>query len=162
MHSDMWAGEPAGAIMVFLPVFGAAGCTGVRWIEPASFPEDFMRPLDDFIAGAHLAEGGREYDAGLTLGTMLLADPFLIHATQKGSDSLRLSIDFRFLPNEMLASDALAPGTRLGNYLATEDWTDIGSGRILTTDQPLADYDGPDVANSNDYPARFSIKFVHG
>ena len=162
MHSDMWAGEPAGAIMVFLPVFGAAGCTGVRWIEPTAFPVEFMRPLDDFIAGAHLAEGGREYDAGLTPGSMLLVDPFLIHATQKDSNSLRLSIDFRFLPNEMLASDAPAPGTRLSNYLAPKDWADIGSGRILTTDQPLTEYDGPDVATSNEYAAQFPIKFVHG
>ncbi|MBT4748706.1 MAG: hypothetical protein HOO19_05215, partial [Rhodospirillaceae bacterium] len=61
MHSDMWAGEPAGAIMAFLPVFGAAGKTGIKWIEPLSFPEKLMGPLDDFDAGAHLAEGGREY-----------------------------------------------------------------------------------------------------
>ncbi|MBT6830776.1 MAG: hypothetical protein HOA58_14780 [Rhodospirillaceae bacterium] len=160
MHSDMWAGEPAGAIMVFLPVFGASDKNGVKWIEPTSFPEALMGPLDDFDAGAHLAEGGREYDAGLTPGALLLADPYLIHATQKNSDSMRLSIDFRFLPAETLASDDLAPGTRLDNYLTPEDWADIGAGRVLTSDAPLADYDGPDLATSNDYAAQFPIKFI--
>ncbi|MFP6734638.1 MAG: hypothetical protein VB959_12430 [Rhodospirillales bacterium] len=158
MHSDMWAGEPAGAIMVFLPVFGATGKTGIKWIEPLAFPEDLMGPLDDFDAGAHLTLGGREYDAGLSPGSLLLADPFLIHATQKNSDSLRLSIDFRFLPIETLASDAPAPGTRFGNYLAPNHWADIGAGRVLTSDAPLADYDGPDIATSNDYAAQFPIK----
>jgi|GEM_PF-246284 SAM-dependent methyltransferase len=162
MHSDMWAGEPAGAIMVFLPVFGAAGNTGIKWIEPLSFPQALMGPLDDFDAGAHLAEGGREYDCGLTPGVLLLADPYLIHATQKNSNNLRLSIDFRFLPAETLASDDLAPGTRLDNYLAPEDWADIGTGRVLTSDAPLADYDGPDLATSNDYAAQFPIKFIDG
>ncbi|MBT4750364.1 MAG: hypothetical protein HOO19_13610, partial [Rhodospirillaceae bacterium] len=90
------------------------------------------------------------------------ADPYLIHATQKNSDSLRLSIDFRFLPSETLASDDLAPGTRLDNYLAPEDWADIGAGRVLTSGATLADYDGPDIATSNDYAAQFPIKFIDG
>ena len=33
---------------------------------------------------------------------------------------------------------------------------------VLATDQPLADYDGPEVATSNDYAAQFPIKIVHG
>ncbi|MAF47755.1 MAG: hypothetical protein QGH73_10755 [Rhodospirillales bacterium] len=162
MHSDMWAGEPAGAIMVFLPVFGDFGQNGVTWIEPVSFPEEFMGPLDDFDAGAHLTEGGRQYDAAFVPGEIMLADPYLIHATQKNSDSLRLSIDFRFIPNQTLASDGLAPGTRLGNYLPTADWADIGNGRLLTSEAPLIDYTGPDIATSNDYAAPFPIKRIDG
>jgi hypothetical protein len=160
MHSDMWAGEPAGAIMVFLPVFGAAGKNGIKWVEPAAPNEDFMRPLEDFDAGAHLTQGGREYDSELRPGTLLLADPFLIHATQKNSDGLRLSIDFRFIPKQSLASDEAAPGTRNGNYLAPGDWADIGQGRMLTSDAPLAGYDGPDINTSNDYAAEFPIKRI--
>ncbi len=158
MHSDMWAGEPANAVMVFLPVFGEYGKIGVKWIEPLHFPTDLMRPLEDFDEGKHLIDGGREYDATFNPGDIVLADPYLIHATQKNAAGLRLSIDFRFLTAQSLESDAPAPGTRLRNYFSYEDWADIGEGRILTTEAPLAAFEGADEATKNDYAAPFEIK----
>jgi len=158
MHSDMWAGEPANAVMVFLPVFGEYGKIGVKWIEPRHFPSDLMRPLEDFDEGKHLIDGGREYDAAFNPGDIVLADPYLIHATQKNAQGLRLSIDFRFLTAQSLESDAPAPGTRNRNYLDYDAWADIGNGRILTTEAPLAPFDGEDVATSNEYAAPFEIK----
>ncbi len=158
MHSDMWAGEPANAVMVFLPVFGEYGKIGIKWIEPRNFPAELMRPLEDFDEGLHLIEGGREYDAAFNPGDIVLADPYLIHATQKSAAGLRLSIDFRFLTAQNLESDAPAPGTRNRNYFSYKDWADIGEGRILTTEAPLAPFEGEDVATSNDYAAPFEIK----
>ena len=158
MHSDMWAGEPANAVMVFLPVFGEYGKIGVKWIEPRHFPSDLMRPLEDFDEGKHLIDGGREYDAAFNPGDIVLADPYLIHATQKNAQGLRLSIDFRFLTAQSLESDAPAPGTRNRNYLDYDAWADIGNGRILTTEAPLAPFEGEDVATSNEHAAPFEIK----
>ncbi|NQV55749.1 MAG: hypothetical protein HQ503_07820 [Rhodospirillales bacterium] len=162
MHSDMWAGEPAGAIMAFLPVFGKRGQVGVKWIEPAHFPEEYMRPLDDFDEGLHLIENGREYVAEFEPGEILLSDPFLIHATQKNADCLRLSIDFRFLPIKQAVGDSMALGTRNHSYLSPAAWADIGTGHMLTTDAPLSDYTGPDITTSNDYAAPFEIKKIDG
>jgi hypothetical protein len=161
-HSDMWAGEPAAAVIVFLPVFGIPGALGVRWIEPKSFPPELARPLDDFAEGARLIAGGREYEALFDPGVILLSDPFLVHATQRDSDGLRLSIDFRFISRHPLESDAVAPGTRRENYLPYDAWADIGRGRVLTTDAPLAPYAGPDVATANEYAAPFSIRPLDG
>lgn len=161
-HSDIWAGEPAAATIVFLPVFGAPGMLGVRWVEPRDFPHEFARPLDDFAEGAHLIEGGREYQVDFDPGVILLSDPFLIHATQRDSDGLRLSVDFRFISRYAIASDAVAPGTRSENYLPYADWSDIGRGRVLTTDAPLELYRGPDVATANEYAAPFTIRALDG
>lgn len=161
-HSDMWAGEPAAAIIVFVPVFGAPGALGVRWIEPRAFPRELARPLDDFTEGARLIEGGREYKVAFDPGVILLTDPFLVHATQRDTDGLRLSVDFRFISRLPVASDEAAPGTRGENYLPYADWADIGRGRVLTTDAPLELYRGPDVATANEYAAPFSIRPLDG
>ena len=157
-HSDMWAGEPAAAVIVFIPVFGAPGALGVRWIEPRSFPTELTGPLDDFREGASVIEGGREYAVSFDPGVILLSDPFLVHATQRNADALRLSIDFRFVSRRPVPSDALAPGTRGENYLPYQEWSDVGTGRVLTTEAPLAPYSGPDVATANEYAAPFIIR----
>ena len=157
-HSDMWAGEPAAAVMCFLPVFGVPGQLGVRWIEPKAFPEDLARPLADFRLGSHIIEGGREYEVPFDPGVIILSDPFLVHATQRDADSLRLSIDFRFISRYRVHSDAVAPGTRSENYLPYADWADIGRGHVLTTDAPLTAYTGQDDAPTNEYAAPFSIR----
>ena len=157
-HSDMWAGEPASAVICFLPVFGAPGALGVRWVEPCEFPRELARPLDDFHQGANIIEQGREYIVPFDPGVIIMSDPFLVHATQRDSDSLRLSIDFRFIARQSVASDAMAPGTRSENYLPYPDWAEIGRSRVLTTDAQLEPYTGPDNATSNEYAAPFVIR----
>lgn len=157
-HSDIWAGEPAAAVICFIPVFGVPGELGVRWIEPKVFPDDLARPLADFQIGAHIIEGGREYDVPFDPGVVILSDPFLVHATQRDADGLRLSIDFRFISPYSVASDAAAPGTRSENYLPYADWADIGHGHVLTTDAPLAAYTGLDETTANEYAAPFIIR----
>lgn len=157
-HSDMWAGEPAAAMICFLPVFGLPGALGVRWVEPRAFPSELARPLDDFQQGEDVIAGGQEYRVAFDPGVLILSDPFLVHATQRDTPSLRLSIDFRFIANRKVASDALALGTRSENYLPHADWSEIGRGSVLTTEAPLAPYTEPDIATSNEYAAPFNIR----
>ncbi|MDA0240900.1 MAG: hypothetical protein O3A84_12865 [Proteobacteria bacterium] len=114
-HSDMWAGEPADAIMVFLPVLGDTQNVGVHWVEPVDFPKKFRGPLEDFDEGRALSINARDYDARFRNGDIMLTDPFLIHATQKLKDANRISIDFRFIAKEKAPEDvdiAHHPGLR--------------------------------------------------
>jgi hypothetical protein len=157
MHSDMWAGEPANAIMIFLPVFGEHRKIGVKWVEPRTFPLSFARPLDDFDEGRDLIVGGREYVAGFNPGDLLLVDPFLLHATQKDSFGMRLSIDFRFISSKYLTSDKYAPGTRQNNYISYPDWLNIGRTLCLVSEEPLGAYEAKDNPTNNDYAAKFKI-----
>ncbi|HIA81387.1 MAG TPA: hypothetical protein EYO02_04650 [Rhodospirillales bacterium] len=157
MHSDMWAGEPANAIMVFLPIYGEHGKIGIKWIEPLTFPVSLMRPLDDFDEGLSLIENGIEYDAGFNPGDLLLVDPFLLHATQKNACGMRLSLEFRFIASENLISDKHAPGTRHQNYLSYPEWSDIGQRRILVSEEPLSPFLGEYGPTKNDYAAEFKI-----
>jgi hypothetical protein len=157
-HSDMWAGEPAAAVICFLPVFGVPGTLGVRWVEPRAFPKELARPLDDFHVGKDIIAGGKEYHVAFDPGVLILSDPFLVHATQRDTSGLRLSIDFRFIARQPVASDAMASGTRSENYLPYSDWANIGRSHVLTTEAPLAPYTGPDNATSNEYAAPFKIR----
>ena len=156
-HSDMWAGEPADAILVFLPVLGDAENVGIRWIEPTAIPNRFRGPLDDFDEGKHLIEGGTDYRACFRNGDIVLTDPYLIHATQKTLDSDRISIDFRFIAREKSPEDADTLGERRQNYLSYDVWREIGRGRVLTTPAPLEPYNGPDHATRNEYAAKYEI-----
>ena len=157
MHSDMWAGEPANAIMVFLPIFGEIGKIGIKWVEPRVFPVSFMRPLDDFDDGSCLVDGGIEYEAGFMPGDILFADPFVLHATQKNAPGMRLSLEFRFVASENTKTDKFAPGTRHRNYLSYEDWSQIGRNRILVSEEPLAPFLDKEDPINNDYAAKFKI-----
>ncbi|MDC0191222.1 hypothetical protein OAJ77_08355 [Rhodospirillales bacterium] len=157
MHSDMWAGEPANAIMVFLPIYGEHGKIGIKWIEPLTFPVSLMRPLDDFDEGLSLIENGIEYDVGFNPGDLVLVDPFVLHATQKNACGMRLSLEFRFIASENLISDKHAPGTRHRNYLSYPEWSEIGQRRILVSEEPLSPFLGEYGPTKNDYAAKFKI-----
>lgn len=161
-HSDMWAGEPADAIMVFLPVLGDTLNVGVHWVEPVDFPKKFRGPLEDFNEGHALSVNARDYDANFQNGDIILTDPFLIHATQKNKNAHRISIDFRFIAKEKAPEDADTPGARRDIYLSYEAWRDIGRGKVLTTTAPMEPYRGPDQGTLNDYAAKFEIVDVNG
>ncbi len=161
-QSDIWAGEPAATVMVFLPVLGDTDKVGIHWVEPLEMPPEFRRPIAEFDDGRHLIRGGRAYDAEFNNGDILLSDPFLIHATRKRGPGLRISIDFRFIAREKTAEDADMPGTRGDNYLAYDVWRDIGRGRVLTTGVSLGPYTAPDEVTRNRYAADFEIHRLAG
>ena len=139
-HSDMWAGEAASAIMIFLPVLGDTANIGIEWLEPAAFPRHLIGPLADFNDGAAITRGARNYNAAFAAGDILFADPYLIHTTTKKKPGLRLSIDFRFVARAKLIADALAPGCRDANYLRWPEWRDIGAGLKLESTEKIGEF----------------------
>lgn len=153
-HSDIWAGEPAAAIMLFISVLGDPLDAGVRFLEPATFPEALMQPLDDFNQGASILDQCREYEARLAPDKIFLTDPFLIHQTMKSGKGQRLSIDFRFTPKQKVQSDRYDGAPRRQNYVSLEEWREIGRSRLITTDAPLAPFSADDAVK-NAYAAEF-------
>lgn len=155
-HSDIWAGESASAIMIFIPLLGDPSKANVRFMEPMDFPKALVCPLDDYNEGQELAARAVTYDCALSTGHMYLCDPFLLHQTVKCSPGLRLSVDFRFIAREKLASDNYDGNSRMTNYLSLGDWYGFGVDRLVTTDAHLEPFNGDDnVRDSYAAPYRF-------
>ena len=160
MHSDIWAGEPSNSVAIFIPIYGDKKNIDVKWIEPLTFPEELIQPLSDFNEGRHIVTGGTQYNVDFSPGDIILVDPYLIHATNKVKDLLRLSIDFRFITRSVIDNDLLAPGTRQANYLTYEKWSDIGGGLSLTSNSLLTQFSEENSRQENTYAAKYGIKRV--
>ena len=158
MHSDIWAGEPSNSVAIFIPIYGDKKNIDVKWIEPLTFPEELIQPLSDFNEGRHIVTGGTQYNVDFSPGDIILVDPYLIHATNKVKDLLRLSIDFRFITRSVIDNDLLAPGTRQANYLTYEEWSDIGEGLSLTSNSPLTQFSEENSRQENTYAAKYGIE----
>ena len=154
-HSDIWAAEPANCVMIFFAVFGDYARTGIEFFEPRSFPKELMRPLDDFRQGEALMKDAVQYKLSYPLGTVVLTDPFLLHRTMRNNGGPRLSLDFRFLLKEKVASDVYTDSPRLSNYVPPATWYEYGMKRLLTSHDAL-DFVPASDQISNRNAARFS------
>lgn len=143
-HSDIWAGDPAGALVCMVPLLGDVAAVGVDFFEPREMAPEFLLPLDNYDMGEPVFRASEQYDAGFEHGEMILFDPYLLHQTLRPGDGLRVSIDFRFLPVKALESDGPEPDDVLRTLVPTEEWIDYGRGRLVTTAEPLQEFRGED------------------
>lgn len=138
-HSDIWAGDPASGILVFLSALGKAEYCGIDFLEPAAFPRSFVRPLEDYLEGAPLMEGAKVISRFDERG-WYLADPYLIHRTTKSGAGYRISLDFRFIPLQRVSSDIDEDKTREPWFISFNDWKEIGSTRMLVTEEGIREF----------------------
>lgn len=142
LHTDIWAGEFANSMMIFIPLFGDIENIGVEFFEPSDeFYPDFVRILNDYDEGKHLIENSIKYNCPLKNEFIYFIDSFLLHRTFKNSNSWRLSLDFRFQPVEEIASDLKIDTKRDENYISYDEWREIGESRILFTKTRINELD---------------------
>lgn len=111
VHTDIWNGEPAGVVIVFVPVLGEAAANGIEFFEPdLSLIKNFVQTLDDYSEAGNLVHMAKRYDLEMRKQSIYFADSFLLHRTIKSGKGLRVSIDFRIIPEEHIASDDLQTG----------------------------------------------------
>jgi hypothetical protein len=136
-HLDIWAGEPTYAFMAFMPLFGETELNGVAFHEPVEVARELLKPLDDYLGGQALLEGASCYPARFNKGELIVVDPFLMHNTLKQSDELRLSLEFRILPKQIVASDIADSGITHDNYIPYAQWRELGRGQAYLPNAPL-------------------------
>lgn len=155
-HSDIWAGDPASGILVFLSVLGDPKHSGIRFFEPREFPLSYVRTLEDYNEGAPLIEGARELASFDTSG-WFLADPYLIHQTTKNGVGTRISIDFRFIPKDRVSSDIDEDATRKPFFISAQEWMKLGREKMITPEERMADF-SPD-RKKDPYTIGYPVKF---
>lgn len=155
-HSDIWAGDPASGILVFLSVLGDPKNSGIRFFEPKAFPLSFVRPLEDYNEGAPLIEGAREL-ASFDERGWFLADPYLIHQTTKSGSGTRISIDFRFIPKQKVSSDIDEDAARKPFFISIPEWMKLGKEQVISPEQGLHEFTATQKRDS--YTVGYPVKF---
>lgn len=156
LHTDIWAGEFSNSLMIFMPLMGDIANIGVDFYEPPQeFYPDYVKILDDYSEGAHFLELSDQYDCPLRNGYFYLIDSFLLHKTFKKKLGWRLSLDFRFLPKEELASDLKVDSVRNENYIPYDQWKTFGKTRLLFTDMPIDKFDSG--RDKNAYAGQYNV-----
>lgn len=136
-HTDIWAGDPSGAIIVFLHIYGDYKKIGIDFFETKEFPEDLVRTLDDYDYGNKQIEEIQELHLKYDDSGWIFVDPFLLHQTYKNSDDIRISLDFRFIPKTKVASDTYEDENRKPYFISVKEWKKFGDTKILSTKQEL-------------------------
>ena len=158
-HTDIWAGDPSGAIIVFLHIAGDHENIGINFFEPSNFPKELLNTLDDYDQGNSKIGELKKLDVKYDDSGWIFADPFIIHQTYKKANSIRISLDFRFMPKEKIDSDAYEDENRKPYFISPSLWSKYGDTKILASRQTLlGDYKNNNFTRS--YPVEIFSKDI--
>ena len=137
-HTDIWAGEPPEAILFVLPTIGDLNNTNVDYWEPdITNIEDFVQTLDDYSEGLQYSGNPKKYDARLHADHMYLIDAFTLHQTVRHGGGIRISIDLRIRPSQLVDSDHQREASRDCNYVSIDDWSAVGTKQLLVPSETM-------------------------
>lgn len=160
-HTDIWAGDPASGILVFLAVLGDCKKVSLRFSRPKNFPLRYVCTLEDYLHGAPVVEDSIGIPAEFSEKGWFLVDPYVIHQTIKAGSGTRLSIDFRFIPNRPVNSDTLEDDTRRPYFINPDKWYDLGQGSLITTRESFKNR-GREGRYTIGYPVELEIMALNG
>jgi hypothetical protein len=138
-HTDIWAGDPAAAMLVFLSLLGDPEKAGLQFMHVPEFPKKFSGPLKDYDSGKEVVDLAQKIPAQLSNGKWFMIDSYLLHQTIKNGAGLRISIDIRFMPKRLVSSDTMGSAERLQFFSSYDKWSKIGSHYWVTTDERMGD-----------------------
>jgi hypothetical protein len=139
VHTDIWAGDPACAMLVFLSLLGDPAKAGLNFLYTPQFPKKFAGPLKDYESGKEVVDMTHRLPAQLSNGKWFMIDSYLLHQTVKNGEGLRISIDIRFMPKKIIPSDTLGSEERLRFFATYDKWSQVGSRYWVTTNEKMSD-----------------------
>jgi hypothetical protein len=160
VHSDVWAGVPADAIVVILPLFGDIEHITIEAGEmPPEMELSSMQVMSDFDQGKDIPMVVKYTDAQLQLGTMYFNDARGLHQTvRRRSEGLRISLDFRFRRKGNEAYRAMIPpsigGVEEDMSIPYEEWLKFGKEKLVVFDETIEEA----KAKKNNADANFYLK----
>ncbi len=142
-HSDVWAGVPADAAVVVLPLFGDINNITIEAGEmPRQMELEAMQVMSDFDEGRDIPMVVSYTEAQLQHGTMYFNDARGLHQTiRRKAEGLRISLDFRFRRKFNEAYRAMvAPnvgGVEADMSVPYEDWLKVGKETLIVFDESV-------------------------
>ncbi|MBD2346909.1 hypothetical protein [Anabaena subtropica] len=142
-HSDVWAGVPADATVVILPLFGDIDNITIEAGEmPREMELQAMRVMSDFQEGQDIPMVTSYTEAKLQHGTMYFNDARGLHQTvRRTSEGLRISVDFRFRRKfnkayrEMVTP--IVGGVEEDMSVPYEEWLKVGTETLILFDETV-------------------------
>jgi hypothetical protein len=146
LHSDVWAGVPADASVVVLPVLGDIDNITIECFEMARSQElAAMRALHDYDEGKHVEPAQGYSDCSMKHGHLYVADARLLHRTiRRKRSGVRLSLDFRFRYSNAayrahVPAIAQSGPDSVNTRVPFATWAGVGSETLQVFDDTLDD-----------------------
>ncbi|MCX7593681.1 MAG: hypothetical protein N2235_07960 [Fischerella sp.] len=143
LHSDVWAGVPADATVVILPLFGDIENITIEAGEmPREMELKAMRVMSDFDEGRDIPMVVSYTEAQLQHGTMYFNDARGLHQTvRRKTDGVRISVDFRFRRKFNQAYRAMVSpslgGVEQDMSVPYEEWLKVGKETLIIFDETV-------------------------
>ncbi|WP_235596019.1 hypothetical protein [Mastigocoleus testarum] len=143
-HSDVWAGVPADATVIVLPLFGDIEHITIEAGEmPREMELQAMRVMSSFDEGKDIPMVVSYKEAKLQHGTMYFNDARGLHQTvRRKREGLRISVDFRFRRKFNEDYRAMIPqqfgGLEEDMSVPYEEWLKVGKEHLIVFDETMA------------------------
>jgi hypothetical protein len=137
IHTDVWYGEPLRSILFNLPLLGNSSAVAMEFFEPESFPREFQKRLEDYTDGHRISEQAERLAMRFDLGVLYISDSLSLHQTVRREPGIRLSLDWRAIPEERLPSEIDEKIESNAIYVRTERFLAGGSTLVFADGDPL-------------------------
>jgi hypothetical protein len=142
-HSDVWAGVPADAVVIVLPVLGAIEHITIECAEmPRELELPSMRAMPDYDEGRDVP-AVEPYKGAMEHGVLYIADVRLLHQTVRYKpEGVRLSVDLRFRYNEpdyraMVPSIEAGGPDSIDTRVPYADWLRVGTDQLIVFEETM-------------------------
>lgn len=137
IHTDVWYGEPLRSILFNLPLLGNTAAAELVFFEPDTFPTQYRIPLADYDEGRKVQERAKRLPMSFDLGALYLSDALSLHQTVCREPGIRLSLDWRGMPQEKLWNEPEGAILSRATYVETERFLKGGSSIVFADGDPL-------------------------
>lgn len=142
LHTDLWSGDPLRSIVVFIPILGDASNTSLEFYEPQEVDmKKLIGILPDYNEGAKMMQNAKKYSCEFVQGFAYIGDSLILHRTIKRGGGLRVSVNFRFIPKNIVASDAMQDVEPEMNwqrhFVPIGEWHSVGDSALLVPQETL-------------------------
>jgi hypothetical protein len=156
LHSDVWAGVPADAVVVVLPLLGDIDNLTIECCEmPPERELELMRPYEAYeLPGSQVEVKHRYSDAVMKHGHFYLADVRLLHRTlRRKPEGARVSIDFRLRYNALTYRQLIPSAPHHGPDSADTrvpypQWQQVGHQSLVVFDHYTSSQDAQRASSS--------------